>query len=63
MDNDDLYFGGTSPVTVNATNCHTVNVNVQLVVHERPANTLQRWADDIEIMQRAMGGPHSESSK
>jgi hypothetical protein len=48
MNNDDLYLGAVPPVEVNATNCKMVNVNVQIIVEQRPHDTLRRLADAIE---------------
>lgn len=48
MENDDLYMGAVPPVKVNATNCKMVNVNVQIIVEQRPHDTLRRLAEAIE---------------
>lgn len=42
---------GGWPVQVTATNCHTVTVNVRLIVDPRPVNTHRRLAEAIERWQ------------
>lgn len=51
-DDEPSYLGGTPPVHINATNCHTVTINVQIVVESRQHDTIREWADEIKRNQQ-----------
>lgn len=56
MENEVAYLGGVPPVEVKASNCHTVNVNVNFVVEQRECDTLRKWAERIKLEAVVKGG-------
>lgn len=58
MENEEVYLGSSPPVTINATNCHTINVNVQILIEDRLVNILQKWAETADL-ERSTGGTSS----